>query len=78
MARPDENFAREVMQLFSIGVYLLNIDGTLKVSPSTGLPIPTYRNTDIETFARAWTGVCSSQPGVTLRTGIDILTESIL
>jgi len=55
-ARPDENFAREVMQLFSIGVYLLNIDGTVKVSPSTGLPFPTYRNTDIQTFARAWTG----------------------
>ena len=44
------------MQLFSIGVYLLNMDGTLKVSPSTGLPIPTYRNTDIQTFARSWTG----------------------
>ena len=55
-ARPDENFAREVMQLFSIGVYLLNMDGTLKNSPDTGLPIPAYRNSDIQTFARAWTG----------------------
>ena len=55
-ARQDENFAREVMQLFSIGVYHLNMDGTLKVSPNTGLPIPTYRNSDIQTFARAWTG----------------------
>jgi len=44
------------MQLFSIGVFLLNLDGTLKVSPTTGLPIPTYRNSDIQTFARAWTG----------------------
>jgi hypothetical protein len=44
------------MQLFSIGVYMLNMDGTVKMSPDTGLPIPTYRNTDIQTFARAWTG----------------------
>ena len=44
------------MQLFSIGIYILNIDGTLKISPETGLPIPTYRNRDIQTFARAWTG----------------------
>jgi len=56
VARPDENFAREVMQLFSIGVHLLNMDGTLKFSASTGLPIPTYRNSDVQTFARAWTG----------------------
>ena len=55
-ARPDENFAREIMQLFSIGVYLLNMDGTLKVSADTRLPIPTYRNSDIQTFARGWTG----------------------
>ena len=56
IARPDENFAREVMPLFSIGVYQLNMDGTLKLSPSTALPIPTYRNSDVQTFARAWTG----------------------
>jgi len=44
------------MQLFSIGVYLLNMDGTPKISPNTGLPIPTYHNSNIQTFARAWTG----------------------
>jgi len=55
-AYPDENFAREVMQLFSIGVHQLNMDGTLKIDPATGLPIPTYQNGDIQTFARAWTG----------------------
>jgi len=32
------------------------MDGTAKVSLDTGLPIPTYRNSDIQTFARAWTG----------------------
>jgi hypothetical protein len=55
-AYPDENFAREVMQLFTIGVQQLNNDGTLKLDPSSGLPIPTYQNDDIQTFARAWTG----------------------
>jgi hypothetical protein len=44
------------MQLFTIGVHLLNIDGTPKVDPSSGLPIPTYQNDDIQAFARAWTG----------------------
>jgi hypothetical protein len=44
------------MQLFSIGVYLLNMDGTVKYAADTGFAIPTYRNSDIQTFARAWTG----------------------
>ncbi len=43
------------MQLFSIGIYELNMDGTEK-RDSSGSPIPTYDNTDIQTFARAWTG----------------------
>jgi uncharacterized protein (DUF1800 family) len=55
-ARPDENFAREIKQLFFMGVNLLNMDGTVKVSPATGPPIPTHRNSNIQTFARAWTG----------------------
>jgi len=54
-AFPDENFAREVMQLFTIGVHKLNMDGTLLLD-SSGLPILTYDNTDIQNFARAWTG----------------------
>jgi len=54
-AFPDENFAREIMQLFTIGVHKLNMDGTLLLD-SSGLPIPTYDNTDIQNFARAWTG----------------------
>ena len=52
--RPDENYAREIMQLFSIGLYQLNIDGTLK--RKNKLPVSTYDNSDIQTFARAWTG----------------------
>lgn len=52
---PDENYAREIMQLFTIGVYELNMDGTQK-RDSSGSPISTYDNTDIQNFARAWTG----------------------
>ena len=44
------------MQLFSIGLYKLNMDGTKVLDPTTGTPIPTYDNTNIQTFARAWTG----------------------
>ena len=53
---PDENFSREVMQLFTIGLYDLNMDGTEKLDASTGYNIPTYTNIDIMSFARVWTG----------------------
>mmetsp|Transcript_5472 Transcript_5472/g.11291 ORF Transcript_5472/g.11291 Transcript_5472/m.11291 type:complete len:828 (-) Transcript_5472:665-3148(-) len=53
---PDENFAREIMQLFSIGTVLLHIDGTQKIDATTGSPIHTYTNHNIMSFARAWTG----------------------
>lgn len=53
---PDENYAREVMQLFSIGLFELNIDGTRKVD-SNGQPIPTYNNADISEFAKIFTGL---------------------
>ena len=43
------------MQLFTIGVHKLNMDGTLELD-SSGLPIAAYDNTDIQNFARAWTG----------------------
>ena len=53
---PDENFARELMQLFTIGLYKLNMDGTRQKNPKTGEPIPTYDNDDVMSFARIWTG----------------------
>lgn len=52
---PDENFAREIMQLFSIGLYKLNIDGTLQLDASQR-PIPTYGADDIVGLARVFTG----------------------
>ena len=53
---PDENFARELMQLFSIGLWQLHPDGTPKIDPSTNQYINTYSNDDIMAFARVWTG----------------------
>ena len=54
-ASPNENFARELMQLFTIGLAQLNPDGTPQLD-STGAPIPTYGETDIGEFARVFTG----------------------
>jgi uncharacterized protein (DUF1501 family) len=56
ISRADENYAREVMQLFSIGLIVLNDDGTPVLDPVTGTALETYTNEDIESFARAWTG----------------------
>eukprot|EP00957_Ditylum_brightwellii_P206334 15347899-Ditylum_brightwellii.AAC.1 len=51
----DENFAREIMQLFTIGLVWLNQDGTPKLD-ANGKQIEVYSNEDIMSFARAWTG----------------------
>ena len=53
---PDENYAREVMQLFTIGLYELNQDGTIIVD-ADDMPIETYDNSDIGEFARVFTGL---------------------
>lgn len=53
---PDENYAREVMQLFSIGLFELNPDGSL-VLDAGGDPIPTYSNFEITEFAKVFTGL---------------------
>lgn len=52
---PDENYAREILQLFSIGLYELNIDGSVKLD-FDGNPIETYTNNDIVGLASALTG----------------------
>ncbi|MDH5538985.1 MAG: DUF1800 domain-containing protein [Rhizobacter sp.] len=52
---PDENYAREIMQLFSIGLYQLEADGTLKTDV-TGRPIETYGPADISGLAKVFTG----------------------
>jgi uncharacterized protein (DUF1800 family) len=53
--RPNENYAREILQLFSIGTARLNIDGTVRLDES-GQPIPTYTQDDVNNFARVFTG----------------------
>ena len=53
--RPNENYAREVLQLFSIGLYQLNKDGTQKLG-SDGQPIATYDQDTVEGFAHVFTG----------------------
>ncbi|MEO1711824.1 MAG: DUF1800 domain-containing protein [Bacteroidota bacterium] len=58
---PDENYAREVMQLFSIGLYELNNDGTRKLDQN-GNFIPTYDNDDIKEFAKVFTGFSNGTP----------------
>lgn len=52
---PNENYAREVLQLFSIGVNELNLDGTVRVD-SQGTPIASYSQTTVNEFTRALTG----------------------
>jgi uncharacterized protein (DUF1800 family) len=53
-AVPDENYARELMQLFMIGLIELNLDGTPRLV--NGQPIETYTQTDISGLARVFTG----------------------
>jgi uncharacterized protein (DUF1800 family) len=52
---PDENFAREIMQLFTIGLHELNNDGTVKLD-SQGNPIETYTNADVMALAKVFSG----------------------
>ncbi len=54
-SEPDENYAREVMQLFSIGLVMLNMDGTPQLG-AAGAPVATYSNTDVTNLAQVFTG----------------------
>jgi uncharacterized protein (DUF1800 family) len=63
----NENFAREILQLFSIGVNELNLDGTPKLD-AQGFPIPSYNQTHVNEFTRLFTGwnwQAAIAPGVT-------------
>ncbi len=53
---PDENYAREVLQLFSIGLYEMRSNGAFKADSNREL-IPTYDNETIKAFARVFTGL---------------------
>ena len=58
---PDQNYAREVMQLMTIGLYLLNTDGTLKTD-LLGNSQATYTQTDIAELAKVFTGLSWYHP----------------
>ena len=57
----NENYARELMQLFTIGTNMLNADGSLQYA-STGLSIPTYSQFTVTEFARVYTGWTYAPP----------------
>lgn len=62
---PNENYAREVLQLFSIGLWQLNVDGSAKLGPN-GQPQPSYDQETVEGFAHAFTGwTYPPRPGAT-------------
>ncbi len=54
-ALPDENYARELMQLFTLGLYQLNMDGTPKGTATA--PLETYTQADVAGLARVFTGL---------------------
>jgi uncharacterized protein (DUF1800 family) len=58
----NENYARELMQLFTTGLDMLNQDGSLQLD-SSGNPIPVYTEAQVQAFARAYTGWTYGQPG---------------
>ncbi len=76
---PDENYAREIMQLFTIGLYELNLDGTRKTN--NGAWVATYNNDDIKELAKVFTGLgigafmpqfLAEYPNAELQFGVDI------
>ncbi|MGH7787484.1 MAG: DUF1800 domain-containing protein, partial [Candidatus Binatia bacterium] len=58
---PNENYARELLQLFALGVHRLHMDGTL-VLDGQGKPLPAYTEADVKEVARALTGWYASYP----------------
>ena len=58
---PNENYPREVLQLFNIGLFMLNQDGTLQLD-GQGNPIPTYDQTTINNFTKVFTGWRDCRP----------------
>lgn len=52
---PNENYPREILQLFSIGLYMLNQDGTLQLD-GQGNPIPTYNQETVNNLTEVFTG----------------------
>ncbi len=62
-SEPDENYARELMQLFTLGLYQLNMDGSVKMSG--GAPLYTYTQADVSGLARVFTGLSLASSSTT-------------
>jgi uncharacterized protein (DUF1800 family) len=60
---PNENYPREILQLFTVGLFMLNQDGTLQLD-GQGNPIPTYDQDKVNNFTKIFTGwtFCNSAP----------------
>ena len=71
-SQPDENYAREIMQLFTIGLYQLNSDGT-RVTDTSGNTLDTFSQSDITNLARVFTGY---QPDVSTSTSVKLSWEA--
>ena len=76
--QPDENYAREVMQLFTIGLYQLNLDGTERRA-ADGSKLPSYTLSDVTNLARVLTGwdLDVSQSSITVVNGRNIPNTSV-
>lgn len=68
-SNPNENYAREILQLFSVGLDKLNLDGTPQLD-AQGNRIPTYDQTTITNFARVFTGWRLAAPKITVIGGV--------
>jgi len=73
LVHADENFAREILQLFSIGLVQLELNGEQKLE--NGKSIPTYTQKDIEEFAKVYTGWSSDNGGFFYLDGTTTLTS---
>ena len=67
---PDENYAREVMQLFTIGLVQLNLDGTPKLG-ADGVPLETYSQSDVSNLARVFTGYQADESDGTTNSAVE-------
>ena len=65
----NENYARELMQLFTIGTVMLNQDGSPQLD-SSGIPIPTYSQFTVTEFARVYTGWTYAPPPASRSNGV--------
>jgi uncharacterized protein (DUF1800 family) len=73
---PDENYAREIMQLFSIGLVALHQDGSLRLN-SAGAPIPIYSINDITELSRVMTGWSYSKVNGTKASGYPVQDNTV-